>query len=258
MLNKFFLLCVLFILSCTIQQQPVQTSNSFKILNQELQFPEWLVNFPQEDHFTIGISYKTNDKAMIEEAKQSAAIFYSRNKASININKYAHSYDSDAIFKLIVSSEPEQLQKISDSLQVIDFFYINHYCIALFSLHNNENKHIFSNKIVSNHTQFKPDWYEDNKIVISDGVLFSYASSTASDLINAWKYASEKALLQIADYVSKEVHAKQLMIDERNYKFISVETATILDDVKAQHFFISSQIKDSLTSYSVFILLTIR
>jgi hypothetical protein len=193
---------------------------------------------------------------MLQEAKESAAIFYSRNKASINIKKYAGNYDSKASFELIVSNEPEQLREIANSLQLVDSFFINHYCIALFSLNTTDKT--FSKNHISNQTLPHPDWFEKNKIYLEHDVIYSVAGESSSDLIKAWKSASEKALLQIADYVSKEVQAKQLMIDERNYKFISVESATILDNLRPQRFFISTKIKDSLPSYTVFMELSIQ
>ncbi|MBC8384625.1 MAG: hypothetical protein H8E57_03790 [Candidatus Cloacimonetes bacterium] len=217
--------------------------------------PEWFYNLPMNGDFVVGISKKSYQKEeMIDSAKQMAAITKSRNQGTFAIEKFASKdtedilKDGEALFRLNVSSSPEEIRKIFDSLKLTDEASFFDYYIALFSSNKDLNDR-FKQKYISN----LPDWTTEKGVKIEDNFLLSFSKGSSYDLISAWEKAAEKARLELANYLEKEVLG---MVENRNEnieKLISLETSKKISKMQITKCFVISEMKDSLLSYKVFI-----
>ena len=224
-----------------------------KIVGEPL--PEWVYKLP-EGNFVIGISRKTADKEeMIDAAKQMAAVIMSRNKASFTVDKSAYRNSEDimksgkAQLKINVSFSPKETEKIYSELKMADQTFYFNYFIALFSTSEITLNDDYKKK---NYLP-EPSWLAENKITKENHKLKTYVSATSSDLIIAWEKAAEKARLQIADYLEKNVEGLVKSKNEEIEKLITLETNKIIGNLRISRSYIRTEMKDSLIGYTVYL-----
>ena len=250
------LILLLSLVSCA-HQAHFQKDNLYSISYSELFFPRWFIEFPQDTNLSIGISYKSNNSAMIESAKENAAIFYCRNKASVAIDKYAQNYQNRASFSLNVSANPDELVRIKKSFTLVDSFFVNENFVGLFSIANSSISDELK-EIVSNHTQSKPDWYKNNGVHVVDNRFYCTAHSSSSSLMNAFNKASQQARLDISSFLQSEVNSELLIRNKYLSKFVSIETDSIIENFQLESCYVSFLLEDSLPSYHVYLKMSIH
>ncbi|HHE38440.1 MAG TPA: hypothetical protein ENL20_07680 [Candidatus Cloacimonetes bacterium] len=250
------ILILFFMIGCSTHRsyEYYEKESIHKIEMQKL--PEWIYYLPAEGDYIVGISKKSFEKEkMVESAKQMAAVSKSRNKGSFAIEKYA-SKDSEYIlkegkvkFRLNVSSSPQEIEKIFDTLNLVDETFFFDYYIGLFSTKRNDIENVHKKKYIAN----QPEWFSEEKIKIEGNTIFSYSSTSSYDLIVAWEKASEQTRLEIANYLEKEVQGMVESTNENIEKIIALETAKKIENMTITRSYIISEMKNSLLSYKVFL-----
>lgn len=243
-----------FILVSCSSASPVQTEPVLKKVGMEA-LPCWLYQLPEEGDYVVGIAPRNFDKeSMQDAARQMAAVMHSRNAGSFTINKFARTSGSDRYkegtgrFRLNVA-EPETTQKIYERLNLIDETYLYDNYIALFSLVTKEIAESYCKKQVQNF----PGWFKKDDIILSDDAIFSHSFESSHDLTTAWEKAAEKARLQLAKYLEKDVQSYVLSRDENIEKQIAIESSRKLLNMNISRSFILMKNFDSLISYEVYL-----
>jgi hypothetical protein len=241
------------LLSCS-SSPPAQAEPVLKKVGMEA-LPCWLYQLPEEGDYVIGIAPRNFDReSMQDAARQMAAVMHSRNAGSFTINKFARTSGSDQLkegtgrFRLNVA-EPETTQKIYNRLNLIDETYLYDNYIALFSLISNEIDESYCQKQVINF----PEWFKKDDIIISDDVILSHSFESSHDLTTAWEKAAEKARLQLAKYLEKDVQSYVVSQDEKIEKQIAIESTRKLLNMNIFRSFILMKNFDSLISYEVYL-----
>ncbi|MCK4311713.1 MAG: hypothetical protein KAW88_03145 [Candidatus Cloacimonetes bacterium] len=248
-------LIVILLFGCASQQREHWKSETIHKI-ETTQLPAWVYELPTEGDFIIGISRKSFEfDKMKDSAKQMAAVVKSRNTASYSIDKFASLTTEEilregkAVFKLNVSASPEETKRIYESLQLVDETFLHDFYIALFSEMKTGIPTSYRKKYVSNF----PQWYEGDKIVVESNKIISYVHSSSSNLVSAWENAAENARLEIAKYLEKEVQSALISKDEEIKKSIALETRKKLLKMKITRGYISSELRDNLRSYKVYL-----
>ena len=214
--------------------------------------PKWIYNTP--DNYVVGISQKSmNSDEMHEAAKQMAAVMKSRNDASYTIEKYAATTSDNTLksniteFKLNVSSSPQKTEQIYNSLELIDSIEALGYFIGLFSSTNIEINVSYRKPYI----QRIPEYFEKDKLEISDNTVNCYKTVSSSSLILAWENAAEEARYEIAKYLEKKVQSAIINVDEIIEKRIALETSEKLSMMKLKSSYITTELKDNLRLFKV-------
>ena len=214
--------------------------------------PKWIYNTP--DNYVVGISQKSmNSDEMHEAAKQMAAVMKSRNDASYTIEKYAATTSDNTLksniteFKLNVSSSPQKTEQIYNSLELIDSIEALGYFIGLFSSTNIEINASYRKPYI----QRIPEYFEKDKLEISDNTVNCYKTVSSSSLILAWENAAEEARYEIAKYLEKKVQSAIINVDEIIEKRIALETSEKLSMMKLKSSYITTELKDNLRLFKV-------
>lgn len=243
------ILISLFIVSCMNKKQIYKQNLVNKI--EVYPLPSWIYHTPND--CIVGISHKSIDKEqMINSAKQMAAVIKSRNNSSFTVEKTASTTKEEILrsgksdFKLNVSASPEETKQIYENLQLINFTMVHGYYIGLFSEIN--NKEITSKFYVDK----KPEFFEQNKLEVTDKYIVYYATFSSASLIKAWEEANEKARLEIAKYLQKQVQSAIINKNESIDKRISIETKMKLEKIELVESYVTSQLKDNLRTYQVY------
>ena len=216
--------------------------------------PKWIYNTPE--NFVIGISQKSmNSDEMQEAAKQMAAVMESRNDASYTIEKYATTSSDNTLksniseFKLNVSSSPQKTEQVYNSLELIDSIEALGYFIGLFSSTNMEINASYKKPYI----QRIPEYFEKDKLEISDNTINCYKTVSSSSLILAWENAAEEARYEIAKYLEKKVQSAIINIDDEiTEKRIALETSEKLSEMRLKTSFITTELKDNLRLFKVY------
>ncbi|MCK4653434.1 MAG: hypothetical protein KAU01_03215, partial [Candidatus Cloacimonetes bacterium] len=144
---------------------------------------------------------------------------------------------------------PEETKRIYETLQLVDEAFLYDFYIALFSEIKTNIPASYRKKYVSNF----PQWYEGDKIVVESDKIIGYTSSSSSNLVSAWENAAENARLEIAKYLEKEVQSALISKDEEIEKSIVLETSKKLIKMNITRSFVSSELRDNLRSYKVYL-----
>ncbi len=250
--RSLLIIMLLILLGCASQTEYEEVKMIHKI--EYPQLPGWVYELPAGE-YVIGIARKSFDEdEMKDAAKQMAAVMKSRNEASYSIEKFASTTTEDLLrdgkaeFRLNVSASPETTRRLYESLQVIDEVFFFDCYLALFSLQKDNVTEKYKKRFVANF----PDWYEKDKISVESSQIISYATGSSFNLVNAWESAAENARLEIAKYVEKDVQTALISRDEKMEKSLALETTKKLIEMKLRRCFISSELKDNLRSYKVF------
>ena len=216
--------------------------------------PKWVNNTP--DNFVVGISQKSmNSDEMQEAAKQMAAVMESRNDASYTIEKYAATSNDNTFksniseFKLNVSSSPQKTEQVYNSLKLVDSIEALGYFIGLFSSTNMEINSSYKKPYI----QRMPEYFEKDKLEISDDTINCYKTVSSSSLVLAWENAAEEARYEIAKYLEKKVQSAVINIDDEiTEKRIALETSEKLSKMKLTTSYITTELKDNLRLFKVY------
>lgn len=247
------LLIVLFLVSCsTTKRAEPQARTVYKIEQESL--PAWLYELPPQGDFVIGIAFRSFDvDAMKEDAKQRAAIIHSRNKASYAISKSASRstdnflMDGRAKFTLNVSI-PEETMAIYEQLKLVDDYIFNEYFLGLYT----QTEQTLPEQYKVYQSLPLPQWCSQTGLVVEGDVIRYYISESSADLVSAWGRASETARLKIAEYLEIRIQSDVTSIDDRTKKDIALETRKKINDLIIQRSYITSQMRDNLRSYKVY------
>lgn len=246
-------IAALILLSCSTSYYPQAKPVLNKVGMEAL--PCWLYQLPEDGDYVVGISTRNFDlDSMQDAARQMAAVMHSRNAGSFTINKFARTSGSDRLkegsgeFRLNVA-EPETTQKIYDRLNLVDETYLYDNYIALFSLLNDDIDESYCKKQVMNF----PEWFKNDDIIITDDTILSHSYESSHDLTTAWEKAAEKARLQLAKYLEKDVQSYVLSRDENIKKQIAIESSRKLLNMDISRSFIIMKNFDSLISYEVYL-----
>lgn len=257
-MKKFVYFLCLFSLTIVLfscySAAPIQSAPVLKKVGMEA-LPCWLYQLPAEADYVVGIATRNFDQeAMLDAAKQMAAVMHSRNAGSFTITKFARTSGSDRLkegkvrFQLNVA-EPETTQKIYENLNLIDetFLYDNY--IALFSIENTQIDESYCKKQVQNF----PEWFKKDNIIINEDAILSHSYESSHNLTLAWEKAAEKARLQLAEYLEKDVQSYVLSRNENIEKQIAIESSRKLLNMNISRSFIVMKNFDSLISYEVYL-----
>ena len=216
--------------------------------------PKWVYNTP--GNFVVGISQKSmNSDEMLEAAKQMAAVMKSRNSASYTIEKYAATSSENILksnvieFKLNVSSSPQKTKEIYNSLELVDSIEALGYFIGLFSSTNME----FNISYKKPYIHRIPEYFEKDKLEISDNTVNCYKTVSSTSLVLAWENAAEEARYEIEKYLEKKVQSAIINVDDEIIeKRIALETSEKLSIMKLKSSYITTELKDNLRLYKVY------
>ncbi len=256
-MKKIFLILFVFILlvSCASPKPEVDHPKVIKKIEQAA-LPGWAYQLPSAGNYVIGIAARSiYEDQMKDAAKQMAAVGLSRSKSSYTISKSAATTAEEfltggsASFKLIVSSSPQETERIYQNLELIDEEFYYGFYLALFS----EKKTVLSENYKMRHVASFPDWYENDGLKIENNTIYSYASESSSDLITAWKKAAEKAQFEIGNYLEKEVQSILLSENDNVTTKIAIETRLKLTKMEVERSYITSELNDNLRSYKVYL-----
>ncbi len=215
--------------------------------------PKWIYNTP--DNFVVGISQKSmNYDEMQEAAKQMAAIMESRNNASYTIENYAATSSDNTLksnvyeFKLNVSSSPQKTEQIYNSLELVASIEALGYFFGLFTSTNLEIETSYKKPYI----QRIPEYFEKDKLEISDNTINCYKTESSSSLVLAWEKAAVEARYEIAKYLEKNIQSAIINTDEFTEKRLVLETAEKLSMMKLKSSHITTELNDNLRLFKVY------
>ncbi len=228
---KFFILLFLILMtSCSGNVKSVSKKNQRLNKIKSYDLPAWLNLFPQNKSYLIGFAHKTNSRLkIIEEAKQSAAIFYCRNSEAYSVHKKAlvRNYEeNDVRFDLNVSANMKRVKDTIENLTVVDSCKIDNYFIYL-----------FQNKKIPPKTK---------KI----GKKYKVETSSA-DLIDALQHGFDEIRTQVAEYHHKSVITSTTISNENVCVKGELKTLGIISGLNLFSVKISSTFQESTLRYSV-------
>ncbi len=215
--------------------------------------PKWVYNTPAD--FVVGISQKSmNPDEMQEAAKQMAAVIESRNHASYTIDKYAATSSDNILksnvteFKLNVSSSPQKTEQIYNSFKLVDSIETLGYFFGLFSAIDLEVEASYKKPYIMR----IPEYFEKDKLEISDNKIICFKTVSSSSLILAWEKATVEARYEIAKYLEKKVQSAIINTDEITEKRMALETSEKLSQMKLRRSYITTELKDNLRIFKVY------
>ncbi|MCF7792583.1 MAG: hypothetical protein K9N09_01945 [Candidatus Cloacimonetes bacterium] len=261
-MKKLILLIFIAVLlvSCASKKPEAKPPKVVKKIVQE-PLPAWVYQIPAGRDCVIGIASRTiYEDQMKDAAKQMATIVHSRNKASYTIEKAASTdkenylQGGSAEFKLNVSSSPEETQRIYENLQLLDEAFYYEFYLALFAENGDSLSSLCTTKFIANF----PDWYENDGLKVDENGIRCYASESSSNLISAWQRATEEARFELAKYLEKNVQSQLLSKDENITKKIAIETRLKLEEMQVTRSYVTSELKDNLRSYKVYLEMILR
>lgn len=256
-MRRIFIIMLLFtfLTGCASQKPAEKEVKTIKKI-EKMSLPAWVYERPQTGDFVIGISSRSiYEDQMKDAAKQMATVIHSRNKASYTITKSAATDKEEYLsggsvqFKLNVSSDPEETQRIYENLKLLDEFLYYEFYLAMYSETVEEMNESCKTQYVTNF----PDWYENDGLKVEDGNVRCYASESSSNLVSAWEKAAEKARFEIARYLEKNVQSELTNKNEDITKKYAIETRLKLAELQISRSYISSELFDNLRSYKVYL-----
>ncbi len=241
-------------IGCASHKPEVKQPQIIKKIEQ-VSLPGWVFHLPPAGNYVIGIAARSfYEDQMKDAAKQMAAIIHSRNKASYAISKKASTTTDDylrdgvAAFQLNVSS-PDETWKTYGNLQLVDEVFFHEFYLALFAEDTFAIDESYKDQILV----ITPSWYENEGLIVEEQTVKYHILESSSDLIAAWGRATEKARLQIAEYLQKNVQGRVLSENEQITKDVAIESRQKLKDLQISRSFISSELTDNLRSYKVYL-----
>ncbi|MDO9578365.1 MAG: hypothetical protein Q7J16_10810 [Candidatus Cloacimonadales bacterium] len=255
-MKRIFIIIIVFIVFAGCAQKPVEKEAKTIKKIEKMSLPAWAYELPQTGDFVIGISsHSIYEDQMKDAAKQMATVIHSRNKASYTITKSAATDKEEflsggsAQFKLNVSSDQEETQRIYESLKLLDEYFYYEFYLALFS----ENSAGVTESCKTRYVANFPDWYENDGLKVEEGYVRCCASESSSNLVSAWEEASMKARFEIAKYLEKNVQSELTSENEDITKKYAIETRLKLAELKISRSYITSELCDNLRSYKVYL-----
>ena len=260
-MNKIYgiiLISLLVLISCqsTLQEKPGHPHHKHYTSNN----PLWLYELPVGSDYIVGISTHSQDSlAMVEAAKEMAAVMMARNTGSYTIQKSTqtdsedHAKNGKATFNLNVGA-PEEAKNNFSSLHLIDSHKLDQYFIGLFA---ESSKDIDPNYKKRSIRSF-PKWYREKELDDTGGFVTTWVEAGSYDLGLAWEKAAEKARYQIADYLEKDVQANVINTNDDITKKIAIETTKLLTNLEITRSYIITEKIDTLYSYKVYLEMKMR
>jgi len=245
------ILPILVIFGCTAQNKVYRqkAQDTFEVPP----LPKWIYSTPE--NYVIGISRKSmNLDNMKDSAKQMASVMESRNNASYTIEKYATTTSENILksniteFKLNVSSSPQHTEQIYNSLTLVDSIEALGYFFGLFSRTSIEVQNLDKRAYI----QRLPEFYDIDKLMISDDAITCFRTESSASLVHAWEKAAEEARFEIAKYYEKQVQSAIINTDEITEKRIALETAEKMSRMKLKASCITTELKDNLRLFKVY------
>ena len=249
--NWIIFLFISLLLGCASQKSAEKEVKTIKKI-EKMSLPAWAYDLPENGDFVIGISSRSiYEDQMKDAAKQMATVNHSRNKASYTITKSAATSKEEylsggsAQFKLNVSSDPEETQRIYENLKLVDEFLYYEFYLALYSENSSELTESCKTQYVANF----PDWYKNEGLKVENGKVRCYATESSSNLVSAWDKAAEKARFEIAKYLEKNVQSELTNKNEDITKKYAIETRLKLAELQISRSYITSELFDNLRPY---------
>ncbi len=253
-MNKYLILLLSAILFACASNNNFDKNSVFKKEYIPLTLPNWLLNIPN-GNYEIGISLKyPSKKEELKHAKEFATVNLNRNRNSFVVNKTAKIESGEssnfANFKINVSASVAQIDSILKSLSLVDSYYTGNYFIGLFTSDKNKKK-------IQAETIKKlsvPQWYKRHGLAFDKKYVYASVKTSSADLINAIRQAMENARYNLARYKTQHISVISTNTYNYNQKAYSMETNTILGNLKTVNIFIIKKISDnSLYSYEVYL-----
>ncbi len=221
--------------------------------------PNWFISVPAGD-FCFGTAKLTvNDPEVKMSALQNATVNYCKNNNCYVVNKKAirntqiTPESGTREFQVVVTSDPEQLYKIRDNLQLLDYFWLYDNFIGIYSTGNSiidtSRIEVWINE---KNGYYYPEWFKGD-LFIEAGQVFTDVACNSHDLFNAWQEALDAGRVSLAGYSKIKVDASVYHINGVRDKLIALETSLKMNNMSIDKIFIRRYLGSGGPGYAVYL-----